>query len=328
MRIFLAGGTGAIGRRLIPLLRERGHEVTATTRSKSKLETLRRDGAEPVMLDAFDRKAVHEAVIEARPDVVMHQMTALATMKDFRKFENELALTNRLRTEGTEILLEAAQSAGAKQFIAQSYSGWPNERTGSRIKTEDDPLDSNPPHAMKPTIEAFKKLEQIVPNAQGITGIVLRYGSFYGPGTSVAPDGILVQALQSRQFPVIGGGAGIWSWIYIDDAARATVAALDRNESGIFNIVDDEPAEVATWLPVLAEIINAKPPWRVPAWLGRLFVGEAGLSMMTQSRGSSNAKAKRVLHWQPHYASWREGFRHGLTDQKAVPQPAGAGVHS
>lgn len=316
MRIFLAGGTGAIGRRLIPLLRQSGHEVAATTRSKNKLEPLRAAGAEPILLDAFDRQAVHRAVTAARPDVVMHQMTALASLKDFRKFESELAMTNRLRTEGMEILLEAARFAGAKRFIAQSYSGWPNERTGGRIKNETDPLDPNPPSAMRPTIEALKKLERIVPDGQGLTGIVLRYGSFYGPGTHVAPGGILVDAVQSRQFPVIGGGTGVWSWIHIDDAARATILALNHGEGGIYNIVDDEPAEVAEWLPVLAEIIKAKPPRRIPAWLGRLLIGEAGVSMMTQSRGSSNAKEKRILGWQPHYASWREGFRHGLTDRE------------
>ena len=323
MRIFLAGGAGAIGRRLIPLLRQSGHEVAATTRSKGKLEMLRAAGAEPILLDAFDRQAVHRAVTDARPDVVMHQMTALASLKDFRKFESELAMTNRLRTEGMEILLEAARFAGVKRFIAQSYSGWPNERTGGRIKNETDPLDPNPPSTMKPTIEALKSLERIVPDAQGLTGIVLRYGSFYGPGTSVAPGGILVDAVQLRQFPVIGGGKGLWSWIHIDDAARATVLALDHGESGIYNIVDDEPAEVATWLPVLADIVNAKLPRRVPTWLGRLFVGEAGVSMMTRSRGSSNAKAKRILGWHPYYASWREGFRHGLTDRepKFAAQP-------
>ncbi|HZY62789.1 MAG TPA: NAD(P)-dependent oxidoreductase [Edaphobacter sp.] len=316
MRIFLAGGTGAIGRRLIPFLRQSGHEVTATTRSNGKLEVLRNLGAKPVLLDAFDRRSVEKAVIEAQSDVVMHQMTALANLKDFRKFESELALTNRLRTEGAEILLQAAQSAGAKRFIAQSYSGWPNERTGSRIKTESDPLDPNPPDAMKPTVKALIQLEQMVTNAQALTGIVLRYGSFYGPGTGVAPDGILVEALQSRQFPIIGSGTGIWSWVHIDDAARATVLALEYGESGIYNIVDDEPAEVATWLPVLADAVKAKAPRRIPAWLGRLFIGEAGVSMMTRSRGSSNAKAKQALHWQPSYASWREGFHYGLTDRQ------------
>lgn len=324
MQIFLAGGAGAIGRRLIPLLRQSGHEVAATTRSKSKLEMLRAAGAEPILLDAFDRQAVHRAVAASRPDVVMHQMTALASLKDFRKFESELTMTNRLRTEGAEILLEAAQSAGAKRFIAQSYSGWPNERTGGRIKSETDPLDPNPPRAMKATVESLKKLESMVTNAPGLTGIVLRYGSFYGPGTAVEPGGILVDAVQSRQFPIIGGGMGVWSWLHIDDAARATVLALDRGESGIYNIADDEPAEVATWLPVLADIVNAKPPRRIPTWLGRLFVGEAGVSMMTRSRGSSNAKAKRILGWQPHYASWREGFRHGLTDRE--PKFAGQPV--
>lgn len=318
MRIFLAGGTGAIGRRLIPMLRKADHEVTATTRSKAKLEILRAIGARPVILEAFDRDAVRKAVAAAQPDVVIHQMTDLANLKDLRNLEREVVATNRLRTEGTQVLLDAARAAGAKRFIAQGNIMWSNERSGSRVKTELDPLDPHPPRPMKAALDAMRKLERMVPSASGMLGIVLRYGVFYGPGTSIAPEGEVVEAVHARKLPIIGGGAGVWSWIHIDDAARATQLAVESGEPGVYNIVDDEPAEVSEWLPDLAEAIGAKPPRRIPAWLGRLIIGEAGVCMMTQIRGSSNAKAQKAFGWQLLYPSWRKGFREGLVVREAT----------
>jgi 2-alkyl-3-oxoalkanoate reductase len=313
MKIFLAGATGALGKRLVPLLVKGGHQVVAATRSSGKTDTLRAAGAEPVVVDALDRDAVIKAVVSARPDVVVHQMTALASVRSLKKFDEEFALTNRLRTEGTEHLLAAARSAGTRSFIAQSYTGWPNIREGGRVKTENDPLDPNPPKTMRRTLDAIRQLETMVSSESRMTGIVLRYGGFYGPGTSLAPGGDVVEMVRQRKFPVIGNGAGVWSFIHIDDAANATRLAIERGASGIYNIVDDEPAEVSTWLPDLARAIGAKPPYHLPTWLGWLGAGEAGVSMMTRVRGSSNAKAKLALNWQPSYASWRDGFRRGFS---------------
>jgi 2-alkyl-3-oxoalkanoate reductase len=265
-------------------------------------------GAEPAVLDGLNRDAVMAAVIAARPEAIVHEMTALASMRSLKNFDEEFALTNRLRTEGTEHLIAAAQAAGTRKLVVQSYSGWPNERVGGRIKTEDDPLDPDPPKAMTESIAAIRKLENVTVNAAGIPGTVLRYGSLYGPGTSISSNGEIVQMVRQRKFPVVGGGAGIWSFVHVDDAAAATRLAIETEAPGIYNIVDDEPAEVSAWLPELAKAIGAKPPRRVPAWLGRLAMGEAGLSMMTRIRGSSNAKAKLALGWQPTYTSWREEF--------------------
>ena len=308
MKIFVAGATGVLGRRLIPLLTASGHTVVGTTRTASKLEELRSAGAEPVVLDVLHRDAVCRAVTASRPDVVVQQATALAAMRNVKRFDEEFVLTNRLRTEGTQHLLAAALDAGATRFIAQSYTGWPNNHDGSRIKTEDDPLDPNPPEGLRRTLNAIRRLEQMVRDAKGITGIILRYGSFYGPGTSIASGGYVYEMLRKRSFPVVGGGAGVWSFIHIDDAAAATRLAIESGPSGIYNIVDDEPAEVSVWLPELARIIGAKPPMRVPKWIARFAIGEAGVLMMTQIRGSSNARAKRVLGWKPLYATWRKGF--------------------
>lgn len=321
MKIFVAGATGAIGRRLIPMLIQRGHQVTAATRSSGKMDSLRAAGAKPVLLDALDRKAVLSVVPPFAPDVIVHEMTSIGRMKNFKNFDADFAVTNRLRTEGTEHLLAAAKAAGASRFLAQSYTGWPNERSGGRVKSETDPLDRNPPKAMRQSFAAIQKLEHMVTEAPGLTGIALRYGSFYGPGTSIAPGGDIVEALQKRKLPIIGGGAGVWSWIHIDDAASATLLAIENGPAGIYNIVDDDPAEVFRWLPALAQAIGAKAPYRVPAWLGALLIGEAGVSMMTKVRGSSNAKARRLLGWQPRYASWRDGFRHGLTARLSAEEP-------
>ncbi|MGI8743302.1 MAG: NAD-dependent epimerase/dehydratase family protein [Bryobacteraceae bacterium] len=312
MKIFLAGATGALGKRLLPQLVTRGHHIIATTRTPAKADALRMAGAEPAVFDALDREAVMKAVASARPDVVVHQMTALANVRNYKKFDKEFTLTNRLRTEGTEYLLTAARAAGVRRFLAQSYTGWPNVRSGGRVKTEQDPLDPNPPKAMQQSLQAIRQLEAMVSGASDVTGIVLRYGSFYGPGTSLGPAGEIVELVRQRKFPIVGGGAGVWSFIHIDDASSATRIAIEGGPAGIYNIVDDEPAEVSVWLPDLARVLGAKPPRHLPAWLGRLVIGETVVSMMTSVRGSSNSKAKQMLNWQPGYASWRDGFRGGF----------------
>lgn len=312
MRIFVAGATGAIGQRLVPLLVENGHSVVGTTRTAAKAEALGAAGASPMVLDAIDRDAVVEAVVQAEPDVVVHQLTALAGFTDFRKFDEGFAVTNRLRTEGTANLIAGMHEVGVRRLVAQSFAGWPHARSGGPVKTEDDPLDQDPPEALRRTLEAILYLERAVLHTDGIEGTVLRYGGFYGPGTSLGEGGFQLEAVRRRRFPIVGRGTGVTSFIHIDDAARATLAAIERGKRRLYNIVDDDPAPVAQWLPALATAIGAKPPRRVPAWVGRLFVGEHGVVMMTEVRGASNAKAKRELGWQPAYPSWREGFRRGL----------------
>jgi nucleoside-diphosphate-sugar epimerase len=312
MKIFLAGGAGVVGRRLVPVLVAAGHQVVATTRSASKREALRAMGAEPVILDALDREAVRKAVEDSSPEVVVHQMTALASVRSLKDIDGELAITNRLRTEGTDSLIAAARTAGVRRFVAQSYTGWPNARTGGRVKTEEDPLDPDPPSSMRRTLDCIRRLETTVAGLSDMAGVVLRYGSFYGPGTSLGAGGDILEMVRRRRFPLIGGGAGVWSFIHMDDVAQATRLAIEGGPAGIYNIVDDDPAEVSVWLPELARAVGAKPPFRVPAWVGRLAAGEAVVSMTTRARGSSNAKAKRTWDWTLTYPSWREGFRRGL----------------
>jgi nucleoside-diphosphate-sugar epimerase len=319
MKVFVAGATGALGKRLVPALIAGGYEVVAMTRSPQKLDDLRAAGAEGVLADALNRSAVMDAVVRAEPEVVIHQLTSLTAAKNLKHFDREFALTNRLRTEGTDILIEATRAAGARRFIAQSYGSWNYERKGSGLKTEDDPLDPNPPAEQRESLAAIRYLEDAVLGAQGIAGLVLRYAGFYGPGTGIALDGDIAGMIRKRRFPIVGDGSGVWSLIHLDDAAAATIAAIERGAPGIYNIVDDEPAPLAAWLPELASSLGAKPPRRVPVWLGRLAAGEVGVSMMTQIRGTSNAKAKRELGWTPRYRTYREGFRNGLGD---VPLPA------
>jgi nucleoside-diphosphate-sugar epimerase len=320
MRVFVAGATGAVGRQLLPQLAGQGHRVTATTRDPAKAGRLRALGAEPAVVDGLDAAAVGEAVARAEPEVVIHQMTSLAGMSgNLRRFDRDFAVTNELRTAGTDHLLAAAAAAGARRFVAQSYTGWDNIREGGPVKTEEDPLDPDPPAAQRQTLAAIRHLEQVVPGAAPMEGIVLSYGSFYRPGASDT----FAEPIRKRKVPVIGDGAGIWSFLHISDAAAAAVAALEHGTPGVYNIVDDEPARVAEWLPFLAQAIGAKAPYRVPAWLGRLAAGEVGVSMMTQIRGSSNAKAKRELGWQPAWPSWRQGFRHGLAAAEPVRGDAG-----
>jgi 2-alkyl-3-oxoalkanoate reductase len=318
-KVFVAGATGVVGKRLVPMLVASGYEVTGSTRSPEKEGWLRDVGATPVVVDALDRGAVMKAVMRAEPEVVVHELTGLASAKSFKKFDDEFALTNRLRTEGTDYLLEAAVAAGARRFVAQSYGNWNYERTGSGLKSEVDRFDPDPPANQRKTLAAIVYLEQAVTGAAGIEGIALRHANHYGPGTGFALDGDLVALVRKRRLPVIGDGGGVWAFIHVDDLAQATIAAIEHGTpGGVYNIVDDEPVAAATWIPGLAEAVGAKPPRHVPVWLGRLAAGEVGVSMMTQIRGTSNAKAKRDLGWRPHYTSWRDGFRTGLGDA-AVP---------
>ncbi len=321
MRVFVAGATGAIGKRLVPQLVAGGHTVFAMARSPRNTEALRAAGAEPVVADALDRAAVIAAVERAAPEIVIHQLSALAEARNFKKFDDEFALTNRLRTEGTDHLLEAARAVGARRFIAQSFGNWDYERSGTAVKTEEDPLDPNPPRNQRKTLEAIRYLESTVVGARDIEGIALRYGNLYGPATGFALDGTITAMVRKRQMPIIGNGAGVWSFTHVEDAASAAIAAMSQGEPGIYNIVDDEPAPVAIWLPEFARILGAKPPLRIPAWLGRLLVGEVGVSMMTQIRGASNARAKRELGWQPRYPSWRQGFRTIQADPLRPSEP-------
>jgi nucleoside-diphosphate-sugar epimerase len=307
MRVLVAGATGVIGRQLVPQLIAAGHQVTGTTRSADKADQLNAAGADVAVVDGLDAIGVGEAVAKAEPEVVIHQMTALSGDFDLRHFTRTFEVTNKLRTTGVDNLLAAAQAAGARRIIAQSFAGFPTIRSGGPVKTEDDPYDPDPPKDMRAALEAIKYLERAVA-ASPLEGIVLRYGPLYGPGAS----DIMVDILKRRQMPLVGNGAGVWSFLHVQDAASAAVAALDHGAPGIYNVVDDEPAPVSEWLPVLAACVGAKPPLRVPAWLGRLLAGEAALSMMTQVRGASNARAKRELGWAPAWPTWRDGFARGL----------------
>jgi nucleoside-diphosphate-sugar epimerase len=304
MRVFVAGATGALGRHLVPGLVTAGHEVTATTRTPGKVAQLREAGAEPVVVDGLDREAVIAAVLAAGPEVIVHQMTALADVRSLRKVDQVFAATNELRTRGTDNLLAAAAQAGTRRVIAQSNDR-AYERSGGPVKTEEDPLASRPPSPSSArSLAAIKHVDETVPLAAP-EGIVLRYGAFYGPGASE----LLLDAVRKRQVPVIGGGTGISSFIEITDAAAATLAAVEGGAPGAYNVVDSDPAPVAEWLPYLAKVAGAKPPLRVPAWLVRLLAGEFVVALMTSARGSSNEKARKELGWEPRYPSWREGFR-------------------
>jgi len=305
MRVFVAGASGAIGARLVPQLIDRGHEVVGTARSPSKAQHLRSLGAEQIVLDLLDPRAVRKAVLDTKPDAIIHQATALTGLSDFKHFDQSFAPTNRLRTEGTDALLAAAREARVGRFVAQSYACHRYARQGGPVKTEQDPLDPAPVSAMRQTLAAMGHLDQAVVDAGGIA---LRYGNFYGD-----PNDALVEAVRTRKFPIVGSGGGIWSFIHLDDAAAATVLALDHDGPGIYNVVDDEPAPTSEWLPALARIVGAKPPQRFPRLLARLFAGEAPVVMGTQSRGASNAKAKLQLGWTLRYPSWRQGFVHAYT---------------
>ena len=313
MKVFVAGATGALGRPLAAQLVEHGHEVVGMTRSESKQDLLRDLGARPVVADALDPDAVARAVAEAEPEVIVHQLTAIGAFNP-RHMERDFAPTNRLRTEGTDNLLSAGQAVGVKRFVAQSFAPWVFARSGGPVKSEEDPLDTDPPAQVRTTLEAIKYLEQAVTEADWTEGIALRYGGFYGPGTSIGldPPGEQVEMIRARKFPLAGEGTGVWSFIHIDDAAAATVAAIEHGRRGVYNVVDDEPAPISEWLPELAKAVGAKPPRRVPLWLGRLAGGDVAAVMMTELRGASNTRAKRELGWKLRYPSWREGFARGL----------------
>jgi nucleoside-diphosphate-sugar epimerase len=314
MKIFLAGATGALGRQLLPRLVARGHEVTGMTRSEAKQQLIRDLGGRPVVADALDPESVAQVVAAAAPEAIVHELTAIPQALDLRHFARDFAQTNKLRTEGTDHLLASGRAVGARRFVAQSYAPAIYARAAGPVKQEDDPLDERPPSQMRATVDAIRHLESAVTGATWTEGVVLRYGAFYGPGTnfSLGPEGTMVDVIRKRRLPLVGRAGGVWSFIHIEDAAEATVNAIEGRGRGIYNVVDDEPAAVADWLPVAARAVEAPAPRRVPRWLGRLVAGETATVMMTDARGASNAKAKRELAWTPRHASWREGFATGL----------------
>lgn len=308
MRIFLAGATGALGTALVPKLVAAGHEVVGSTRSPEKAAALSATGATGAVMDPLDPESVRAAVDDAKPEVVIHQLTSLSGMTGNPKtFDREFAETNRLRTTGLDLLVGAARRAGAERFLVQSFTGWSNERTGTRVKDETDPLDPHPAKESRETLAAIRYVEETVSALTDMKGLVLRYGGFYGNGSGATGPAIL-GLVRKRRFPLVGDAAGVFSFVHIEDAADATTLAVTAGEPGLYNIVDDEPAEAAEWVSALATMAGAKPPRRLPTWLARPLIGEHGVSLMTQIRGSSNAKARRELGWTPAHASWRDGF--------------------
>jgi nucleoside-diphosphate-sugar epimerase len=309
MRVFVAGATGAIGRQLVPRLVAAGHEVHGMTRSESKRALVGELGAVPVVADALDAEQVAEAVARARPDVIVHQLTAIPGALDMRHFDRDFAATNRLRTEGTDHLLSAGQAVGVRRFVAQAVAAYgAYGGSGGRVQREEDAFATAPAPEMRESLAALRHVEEAVLGARWTEGIVLRYGAFYGPGTSLAPGEEQFELVRKRKFPLVGDGGGVWSFIHVADAAEATVAAVERGRRGVYNVVDDDPAPVAEWLPALAHELGAKRPMRVPRLVGRMFAGKAGVMMMTDVRGASNAKAKHELGWRPAHPSWRAGF--------------------
>lgn len=337
MRILVAGASGAMGRSLVPLLVRAGHDVTGMVQRPRSIEVVHALGAEPRTADALNAAAVMECVRDVQPQVVIHELTAIPANLDMRHFDRDFALTNLLRTEGTRNLLAAAVAAGATHFIAQSFAGWTYGRTSNgsvngkvktintprtaKLKTEDDPLDPDPPKGLRRTLDALKTLEHDVLSESRLTGTVLRYGAFYGPHTSIAKDGATVQAIRRRKVPLVGEGAGVWSFVHIDDAASATAMVVESGRGGVYNVVDDEPAPVSEWLSYLAHCAHAQPPRQVPAWMARMLAGEHVVAMMNEIRGVSNAKIKRELGWTPRWPTWREGFKEAL---KNVALPVAA----
>lgn len=312
MRILLAGASGAIGRTLIPLLVEQQHEIFGLFRNPAHRDLVQSLGATPVVADVFDGQAVAARFEEIRPQAVINQLTAIPARLDLRHFERDFELTNRLRTEGTRNLSSAAVRVGVERFISQSFAGWPYARRGITLKTEEDDLDPTPAPQMKTTFDALEMMEHIVLREKGFNGIVLRYGPFYGPHSSIAKDGTMVEDIRHHKVPIVGQGTGVFSFIHLYDAATATVAALTKAQHGIYNIVDDDPAPVVDWLPYLAQCVGAPAPRHVPNWLAKMLIGEHVVAMMNDIRGVSNAKARKELQWAPKWSSWKEGFREGL----------------
>ena len=324
MRIFIAGGTGVIGRRLVPMLVARGHNVTAMTRSAEKAPAIEAMGAEAAVSDVFDAERLNEAVGAARPDAVIHQLTDLPAAMNPRKAEAELAGNDRIRTEGTRNLVAAARAAGTSALVAQSIA-FAYRNDGEGLKTEDDPLGLDAPWPWRRSTNALRDHESATTGTEGLRGVALRYGFFYGPGTSFDPaDGPTAEMARKRRYPVVGRGGGVFSFVHIDDAARAAVLAAEGDASGVFNVADDEPAPLRDWLPVYAEAIGAKPPRRVPAFIARLAAGRQMAELATELRGVSNEKAKRDLGWEPRYPTWRAGFATAGSDEGPAPQTAGA----
>ena len=311
MRVFVAGATGAIGAPLVAALVRCGHEVTGTTRSNERARSLEAAGATPAVVDALDREAVKRAVAEAEPDVIVHELTSIPAEFNPRSFDKAFAQTNRLRTDGTDHLIAAAAAAGVRRFVTQSFAAWAYARQGTWVKEEDDPLDDDPPKQVRRTLDGIRYLERA--RLEGpFEGIALRYGWFYGPGSVVPRNGPIADMVRRRRFPIIGSGPGMWSFIHLLDAAEATALAVERGAPGVYNVTDDDPAAVREWLPVFADAIGAPPPRHIPVWLGRGFGGELSVTMMTELRGASNAKAKRGFGWELRYPSWRLGFREGI----------------
>jgi len=312
VKVFVAGSTGAIGRSLLPLLIEKRHDVVALVRTPARAKDVEALGARAAVADALDPDGLRAAIRRAAPEAVIHELTSLKGVTNFRRFDQTFALTNRFRTRTLDTMLAAARSIGVRRFIAQSYCGWPYAREGSPVKTEDDPLDPTPPASFRESLAAIRYLEDTIRQARDIQAFALRYGNLYGPGTDISAEGTVADLVSRRKLPLFGSGAGVWSFIHVRDAASATVAAMSRGSPGIYNVVDDEPVPVNVWLPALANALGARPPRRLPAWVGALLLGDGGLSMMTLARGGSNAKSKRELAWQPSFASWRRGFVEGL----------------
>jgi nucleoside-diphosphate-sugar epimerase len=305
MLVFIAGASGAIGRRLVPRLVGRGYEVVGAFKNPDHVERVRALGAKPVVLDVLDKEAVRKALLETKPQAIIHEATALSVKFDFKHLDRTFAQTNRLRTEGTDNLLAAAREAGVRRFVAQSYASYRYARVGGWVKSEDDPLDPNPLPAMRGMYDAMSYLDRVV---TGSGGTALRYGGFYGDPYNEAERAGILEPVRKRMFPIIGNGDGYASFIHLEDAAEATVLALEKDIKGIYNIVDDEPAPLREWLPFLAKVLGAKPPRHFPAWLARLFAGQLAVMVGTETRGASNAKAKRELGWAPSYPSWQQGF--------------------
>jgi nucleoside-diphosphate-sugar epimerase len=321
MKIFVAGATGAVGRPLVAALIAAGHSVVGLTRTAAKAEIIERMGAQPVIADGLDAVAMRAAIESNKPDAIIHEMTDLSGVSDLRHFDRSFAGSNQLRTKGVDILLAAARESGVRRLVAQSFCGWPYARIGQPIKIETDALDPDPPAEFRAALKAIQHLEQAVTLSSTPEGIVLRYGPFYGPGTGML-DRIMVEQIRNRRVPLIGDGAGWWSFVHVDDAAAATVKALERGKPGnIYNIADDEPAQVREWLPALAEMLGAKRPLHLPAWVARIVAGEHLVSMMTQARAGSNAKAKMELGWKPAHPSWRRGFSE-IARQSVEQRPA------
>ena len=312
MRVLLAGATGALGQTLGPALVRAGHETWGTTRNPAGFGKVEALGLRPVAMDGLDADSVLAAVEESQPEVIVHQLTALSGSIDLRHFDRSFAVTNRLRTEGTDHLLEAARKFGVRRVVAQSFTGWTNPRSGGPVADETAGLDPDPPKQVVGTLAAIAHVEDAVAGGDDLEGVVLRYGGFYGPGTGISVGGDMLDLVRKRQLPVVGSGAGISSFVHIVDAAAATAIAVERGAPGLYNIVDDDPAPASEWIPALAAAVVAKPPWRLPSWLARPLIGQHGINVMTQARGSANRKAKLELGWTLQYPSWREGFRTGL----------------